>query len=205
MSKLLVVFGATGYQGGSVIRCILRDPVLSKQYKIRGVTRNLEQPAVQALQNDGVEFVAADVDDESSLVKAMQGANAVFAMTVTVYDNQTKEREIRQGKALADAAVAANVGYLIYSSLASPVNISGGKYQHADHFNSKAEVEQYIRTLPIKSAFFAPGSFMQNLKETLAPQPTGDGNYAIFNCMTPQTQLPLIDVAEVRPYFLSVL
>ncbi|RDL41243.1 NmrA family transcriptional regulator [Venustampulla echinocandica] len=205
MSKLLVVFGATGRQGGSVIKCVLSDPVLSKEYKIRGVTRDLGKPAVQALQNDGVEVVVADVDDKPSLVKAMQGAHAVFGVTVTVYDNQAKEREIRQGKALADAAVAADVEYLIFSSLAHPGSISGGKYKNVSHFESKAEVEQYIRGLPIKSAFFAPGSFMQNFKETMAPQPTGDGNFAIFNCITPQTQLPLIDIAEDTGKWVSAI
>ena len=57
MSKLLTVFGATGNQGGSVIRAILADPVLSKDFKIRAVTRDASKPSAQALAKDGVEVI----------------------------------------------------------------------------------------------------------------------------------------------------
>jgi len=195
MSKILVVFGATGQQGGSVIDCVIHDPQLSKQYKVRGVTRDLSKQAAQSLQEKGIEVVKGDFEDKESLKQAMQGAHTVFSMTATVYDGQTMERGIAEGKALADAAVAAGVEYFIWSSLPHVGKVSGGKYQHADHFDSKAEVEEYIRTLPIKSSFFAPGSFMQNFGGTMAPHPAGDGTYAISNVVTPQTQLPLIDAA----------
>ncbi|KAK9320604.1 hypothetical protein V1517DRAFT_328849 [Lipomyces orientalis] len=59
--------------------------------------------------------------------------------------------------------------------------------------DSKAEVEEYIRTLPIKSVFFARASFMQKFGSSMAPRPTGDGIYAIFSIVTSQTQMPLID------------
>jgi len=58
MSKILTVFGATGNQGGSVIRAILADPVLSKEFKIRGITRDTSKPAAQALVSKGVEVVS---------------------------------------------------------------------------------------------------------------------------------------------------
>lgn len=58
MSKLLTVFGATGAQGGSVIRAVLADDVLSKEFKIRGITRDVSKPAAQALAEKGVEVVA---------------------------------------------------------------------------------------------------------------------------------------------------
>jgi uncharacterized protein YbjT (DUF2867 family) len=57
MSKIFTVFGATGNQGGSVIRAVLADPVLSKEYKLRGVTRDVSKPAAQALSAKGVEMV----------------------------------------------------------------------------------------------------------------------------------------------------
>jgi len=195
MSKLLVVFGATGQQGGSVVNSVINDPELSKQYKVRGVTRDPSLPAAQALQNKGIEIVTGDVGDQESLKQVMQGAHTVFGLTTTVYDGQTKLREISHGKALVDVAVAAGVQYFIFSSLTHVGNISGGKYQHVDQFDSKAEVEEYIRTLPVKSAFFTPGSFMQNFGGMMAPHPTGDGSYAISNIVTPQTQFPLIEAA----------
>jgi uncharacterized protein YbjT (DUF2867 family) len=72
--------------------------------------------------------------------------------------------------------------------------MSDGKLQKLDHFDVKAEIEEYIRTLPIKSSFFAPGSFMQNFGHMMAPHPTGDGTYALSNFVKPETQLPCIDV-----------
>ncbi len=56
MSKLITVFGATGNQGGSVIKQILADAVLSKEFKIRGITRDTSKPAAQALTKQGVEL-----------------------------------------------------------------------------------------------------------------------------------------------------
>src|SRR5277367_110329 len=117
MSKLLVVFGATGQQGGSVVNSVINDPELSKQYKVRGVTRDPSLPAAQALQNKGIEIVTGDVGDQESLKQVMQGAHTVFGLTTTVYDGQTKLREISHGKALVDVAVAAGVQYFIFSSL----------------------------------------------------------------------------------------
>jgi uncharacterized protein YbjT (DUF2867 family) len=111
MSKVLVVFGATGQQGGSVVNCVINDPELSKQYKVRGVTRDPSKLAAQSLQQRGVEVVKGDADDKESLKQVMQGSHTVFAITTTVYDDQTKPREIAQGKALVDAAVAAGVEY----------------------------------------------------------------------------------------------
>lgn len=195
MTKLLVVFGATGQQGGSVIKCVLHDPELSRQYRIRAVTRDPSKPAAQALQQEGVDLVQGDVDDAASIQKALENAHTVFAVTLTVYDDQIKTREIAQGKALADVAVAAGVQYFIYSTVPYAGRISNGKYQHVDQFDSKAEVEEYIRTLPLKSSFFAPGSFMQNFRSSLAPRPVGDGTYAISSFVKPQTQIPLIEVA----------
>lgn len=196
MAKLLTVFGATGQQGGSVVEYIINDPELSKEFKVRGITRDLTKPAAQALQQKGVEIVKADADDRESLKQAMQGAHTVFGVTATIYDEKLKERELAQGKAMADAAVAAGVQYFVFSTLSNGGKMSGGKIQNLAHFDVKAEIEEYIRSLPIKSAFFAPGSFMQNFGHFMGPRPTGDGTYAIAHFVKPETQLPLIDTVD---------
>jgi len=196
MSKVLVVINATGQQGGSVVNAVLGDPQLSKEYSIRGTTRDPSQASAQALAKKGVEVVKADIDDAASLKKAFEGAHVVYANTVTVYDGRAYEHEITHGRALADAAVSAGIPYYIYSTLPNGGKNSGGKLKNMGHFDGKEEVEQYIRTLPIKSAFFAPGTFMSNFTQTMAPHPAGDGTYAIFNFVSPETKFPLIATAN---------
>lgn len=76
---LLVVLGATGNQGGSVIKHFLNQSPAT--YRLRGLTRNASAASAQALTAEGVEMVAADVDDLSSLQRAFEGADAIFAVT----------------------------------------------------------------------------------------------------------------------------
>ncbi|PNS15605.1 hypothetical protein CAC42_864 [Sphaceloma murrayae] len=195
MAKLLVVVGATGQQGRSIIQSVLEDPQLNKLYTIRGTTRNVDSNKAQALASKGIEIVQANVDDPESLRKAFSGADVVYANTVTIYDGRTREHEVEQGRALADAAVASKVPFYIWMTLPNCAKISAGKFEKNGHFDGKEEVEQYIRTLPIRSAFFSPGSFMSNFHDTTAPRPAGDGTYAWAGPARPETQLPLIDTA----------
>jgi NmrA-like family len=157
---LMVVFGATGIQGGSVISHFLS---LSPQpYNLRGITRNTESSASKALVEKGVEMVAANLDDTASLVKAFQGATAIFTVTDfwhPFYDpsNQEKakqagkditvwtyEYELQQGKNIFDAASqTSTLERLIFSALADATKWSGGKYSHVFHFISKAHAVEY--------------------------------------------------------------
>ncbi|KAH0556477.1 hypothetical protein GP486_005619 [Trichoglossum hirsutum] len=204
MSKLLVVFGATGQQGGSVVNCVINDSELSKTYKVRGVTRDPSKGAAKALKQKGVEIVKGDLDNTESLEQALCGAHTVFAVTTTDYDDRTKE--IAQGKTVADMAVAAGVQYFIFSTLPHVGINSGGKYTHCYMFDYKAIVEDYIRGLPMKSAFFAPGAFMSNFTKMMAPYPAGDGTYIISNTVTPQTEIPLLNVAaDAGKYVCAIL
>ncbi|KAF1992516.1 NAD(P)-binding protein [Aulographum hederae CBS 113979] len=199
MSKLFVVFGATGQQGGSAIDFVLNDAELSKKFKIRAITRDISKPAAKELEKKGVEVVRGDLGDLSSIKDAVKGAYSIFAVTTTynnpVYDRSKKGTEETQGKALADAAVAAGTTQLIFSSSSLVSSISSGKYVNVSQFDEKALVEVYIRTLPIKSAFFTPASFMQNLLTMAKPRPVGEGKYAMFNVCKPESKVPWIDVA----------
>lgn len=205
MSKLLVVFGATGQQGGSVVEQVLNDPELSKLYKVRGVTRDPSKPAAQALQQKGAEVVKGDPADPASLVGALKGAHTVFSITVSVLDSLDKSPELVQGKAMADAAVAAGAQYFIFSTLPSVSKTSSGKITTVEHFDLKADIEEYVRTLPIKSAFYVPAFFMQNFGGYNLPQPAGDGSFVIAGVVSPQTQLPLIDIATDTGKFVGAI
>lgn len=192
MSKLLVVFGATGQQGGSIVDFVLNDPELSKQFEIRGISRDRNSSAAKALTAKGVEVVEADSNNPESLGAAVEGAHTVFSMTFPDFKD-VKGSEVRQGKAVVDASIAAKAHYIIFSTLPNVTKLTGGKYTNVVSFDAKAEVEEYIRQQPIRSAFFAPGSFMQNYHSMMKPGKRDDGSFVIARPVSPKTQLPLID------------
>lgn len=101
--KILVVFGATGNQGGSVINSILSDPKTASEFKIRGITRDPSKPSAQALTAKGVECIAADIDSKDQMKSALQGAYAVFAVT-NYWEKMDAELEMQQGRNIADLA-----------------------------------------------------------------------------------------------------
>ena len=80
MSKILVVFGATGQQGGSVVNSVVNDPELSKEFKVRAITRDPESAASKKLA-EKAEVVKGDVTDKASIEKALIGAHTVFLVT----------------------------------------------------------------------------------------------------------------------------
>jgi uncharacterized protein YbjT (DUF2867 family) len=204
---LLVVFGATGNQGGSIAHFVLDDPELSKRYAVRAITRDTNNPKAQALAKKGAELVQADLADESSLPVALKGANFVFAVTITLYQGNTKSIETAQAKALCSEAIKQGAEYIIWSSMSHPFKISNGKLTQVVHFDVKAEIETYIRTLPIKSSFYAPGSFMQNLYTSMAPRPSwsGDGTYILPSLCNADTLLPLIDITDTGKFVGAIL
>jgi hypothetical protein len=80
--------------------------------------------------------------------------------------------------------------------MVSPRHLSNGKYSHVHLFESKYEVEQYIRKLPIKSSHFVPAHFYQNIHTQYKPKPLGDGVYGMVNFFSSETAVPYIDIAE---------
>ena len=196
MSKLLVVFGATGRQGGSVIHTVL---------KIRGFTRDPTSSKALALKQKGIDVFQADVDDEASIPPTLKGAHTIFLVTAPSYSPTWKGSEWAQVKAVAVAAVAQGASYIIFSALPHVKVLSGGKYTKVKGFDIKAEVESYIRKLPIRSAFFAPGSFMQNWLSGMKPRKSSDGDYYVERYVSPQTQLPLIDAAGDTGKFVGAI
>lgn len=193
MNNILVVFGATGQQGSSIVSYVSKE--MPNKFKIRAVTRDPSKPEAEALKQKGIEVVKADLNDNESIKQAVKGAETVFAMSTISFDEKSKS-EFEQGKTIADAAVEEKVPFLIWSTLVNAREISEGELQHVRHFDQKENVEKYIRSLPIKSSFFSPGCFMQNFQVALRPQPTGDGTYSIFNILKPNSEVPFIDTAD---------
>jgi uncharacterized protein YbjT (DUF2867 family) len=206
MSKILAVFGATGQQGGSVINYVLNDPELSQEYKIRAITRNVNSENALKLKNK-VEVVQGDVLDRTSLTIALNGAHTVFSMTTPSFGPDALDVEYNSGKTIADVAVEQGAEYIIFSTLPAVKEISGGKYTHVIPFDAKAKIEQYIRGLKIKSAFYSPASFMENFQAQtfLAPREAPDGTWLLARNTSPQTQFPLIDAVGDTGKFVGAI
>ncbi|KAF3003146.1 hypothetical protein E8E13_008783 [Curvularia kusanoi] len=204
---LLAVMGATGNQGYSVASTALTSPDLSSRYNVRAISRSTTSPKMQSLAALGASLAGADMDAPDSLPAALAGANTLFFLTTTQYQGHTREIETRQAKAVCEAALAAGVSYIIWSSMSHPSVLSGGKYKNVEHFDDKAEIEQYIRGLPVKSSFFAPASFMQNFMTMMRPRPSpeGDGTFVLSNCAYPHTRTPYIDITESGKWVGAIL
>ena len=106
-SKLVLVTGATGKQGGAVV-----EALLTRGHQVRALTRNSASPAANRLREHGVEIAVGDFTDHDSLVRAARGADAVYAMS-TPYE-QGAEKETAQGITITDAAKAAGVSQTLF-------------------------------------------------------------------------------------------
>lgn len=186
--KVLGVIGATGQQGGSVVDFVLNDAKLSAEYSIRAITRD---PAKATQLQGKVELVEGDSTDENGFATALKGVDVLFAMTPMGPPGFEAETGIK----IANAAVAAGVEYIIYSTLPDAEKTSNGKYNVA-HFDEKAKVEEHIRSLKIKSSFILPGFFMQNFEGILAPVPKDDGTLALTNVTDGEVKVPLFNVVQ---------
>lgn len=147
----VLVTGATGKQGGAVARALL-----ARGHEVRALTRDTGSEAAQLLGRRGARPVAGDFRDRAGLIAAMRGADAVFA--VTTFLEEGVDAEMQQGKALVDAALAAEVPYVVYTSVASADQKTG-----IPHFDSKYEVEKLLQSSGLSYAVVAPAYFMENL------------------------------------------
>jgi uncharacterized protein YbjT (DUF2867 family) len=151
-NKIIAVTGATGQQGGAVARKLLSDG-----WRVRALTRDVNKPAAQALAQAGAELVAGDMDSRSELDAAFQGAYGVFSVQNFWLPNVGFDGEIQQGKNVADAAEAAGIQHIVYSSVGAAHRGMGQK-----HFESKWIIEQYIQSLNLPYTILRPAAFFDN-------------------------------------------
>lgn len=166
---LITIVGVLGKQGLSAARTLLE----SGGYRLRGITRRIDSPEAKDLARQGVELISIPLDlgYKKDFLEAFRGSYGVFMMTPSIAPPQTHEVEL--GMELADAAVEAGVQHVIFSSLENVDKITGGK-KFAPHFTDKAKIEEYIRTLPIRSSFIYMAFFYTNLMEFYTPRLEGD-------------------------------
>ncbi|MFT7521073.1 MAG: hypothetical protein ACI9MC_003224 [Kiritimatiellia bacterium] len=153
MTKTVLIVGVTGGQGSAAARALLASGWL-----VRGLTRHTSSDGARSMAEQGVQLVQGDLDDSSAVAKAMAGVDAVFA--VTNWFKVGVEREVRWGKMLAQAAIDADVSHFVYASAICADQATG-----VPHFESKGEVERYLRDLPMQCTILRPGIFMEDLTD----------------------------------------
>jgi len=183
MAKIIAVVGATGAQGGGLARAILAEP--NSGFSVRAITRDPNKDNAKALAAKGAEVVSANLDDVESLKKAFAGAHGVFAVT-NFWEHFSAEKEKAQAKNIADAAKAAGVKHVIWSTLEDTRQFMSAddkrmpmlqeKYR-VPHFDAKAEANAYFSGVPatmLVTSFYWDNLFMFGL----APKKGDDGQYA---------------------------
>jgi uncharacterized protein YbjT (DUF2867 family) len=162
--KLIAVIGATGQQGGAVVRALQA----SGRFNVRALTRNPGKHRELA-----EEVVEADLDRPETLKAAFEGAHGVFLVT-NFWEEGTDEH--KQATAAVRAAKDAGVKHFIWSTLPDVETISGGKF-HVPHFTGKAKVDRIVKEAGFAyHTFVIAPFFYQNLAGSLAPQKQADGS-----------------------------
>ncbi|KAJ7123602.1 hypothetical protein C8R44DRAFT_704207 [Mycena epipterygia] len=178
-ARIVSVFGATGLQGTAVVEALLKDGTFTP----RAITRNPESEASLKLKERGIEVVKGDSGDKTSLVGALRGSEAVFAVTVPPI-TPTGSSEIIQGHNMVDAAKEVGIKFFVFSSLPGFNKLSGGKYKNVAHSDDKEAIEEYLKASGLPYASVLLGCFAENLwthpMRFLQKTPTG------FNITVPK-------------------
>lgn len=183
--KIIVVTGATGNQGGAAVAQLVADG-----WAVRALTRNPAGAEAQALAASGIEVVAGDLDDRASLDVAFARAHGVFSVQQGALGVPPVhfEDEARRGKTVADAALAAGVAHLVYSSVAGVERAAG-----VLAFAGKREIEEHIRTIGAPATILRPVAFMENYADPAFGVQTGTLTTA-FSADVPEQLIALEDI-----------
>ena len=149
IDRTVLVAGATGRQGGAVIR-----HMLPKRWRLRALTRNPSGYAAKELERQGVELVQADLEDPASLDRACRGFYGIYS--VQDFWAVGAKREVQQGKNLAAVAKKSGAQHFVYSSAGGAERNTG-----ITHWESKWEIENYIRKLSLPATILRPVAFME--------------------------------------------
>lgn len=179
--KTIAVLGSTGSQGGGLARAILADA--GGGFACRAITRDPSKDKAKGLASQGAEVVQADIDDVESLKKAFAGAYGVYAVT-NFWEHFSGEKEKEQAKNIAEAAKAAGVKHVVWSTLEDTRKLMSAddarmpmlqeKYR-VPHFDAKAEADAHFSGLPLTrlvTSFYWDNLYLFGI----APQKGDDGS-----------------------------
>lgn len=186
MKKIIAVLGATGSQGGGLVRAILSDQ--NSEFSVRAVTRNSQSEKARELADLGAEVIEADLDDPQSLAKAFEGAYAAYLVTF-FWEHFSPEKEMAEAKALAQAVKDAGVKHVIWSTLEDTrkfvplendrMPTLQGKYK-VPHFDAKGESNHFFTDLQVPVTLLHTSFYWDNfINFGMAPKKGPDGNLAI--------------------------
>src|SRR5262245_20031532 len=195
--KIIAVVGATGTQGGGLCQAVLADP--DGGFALRAITRKPEKDQAKALAAKGAQVAKADLDDIESLKKAFSGAYGVYCVT-NFWEHFSGEKEKAQAKNMADAAKAAGVKHVVWSTLEDTRKLMEPsdkrmpflqeKYR-VPHFDAKAESNAYFSGLPV--TYLVTSFYWDNLYMFgLAPKKGDDG---VFSWTFPMGNSKLAGIA----------
>ena len=201
--KIIAVVGATGAQGGGLVRAILDDP--SGGFGARAITRNVNSDQARALADRGAEVVAADIDDEASLVAALQGAYGAFFVTF-FWAHFSPEKEKAEARILAQAAKATHLQHVIWSTLEDTrqwiplldtrMPTLMGEYK-VPHFDAKGESNQVFIEMGVPTTFMYTSFYWDNLIHFgMGPKKGPDGRLA-FTLPMGDKKLPGIAAEDI--------
>ncbi len=208
--KIIAVVGATGAQGGGMVRAILADK--SQEFTARALTRHPDGDKGKALQKAGAEVVAAELDDPKSLQQAFAGAYGVFGVT-NFWEHFSAEKEVAQAANIAEAAKQAGVQHVIWSTLEDTrkwVPLSddrmptlAGKYK-VPHFDGKGEADDVFRRAGVPTTFLQTSFYWDNfIYFGAGPQRTPDGALALMYPMDDK-RLPGIAAEDIGKIALGI-
>ncbi len=167
--KIIAVVGATGAQGGGLVRAILADP--QGGFTARAITRDPNSEAAKALAAAGAEVVAGDVDDVESLTRAFEGAYGAYCVTF-FWNHFSPEKEGQSAQNMATAAKAAGLQHVIWSTLEDTrhwmpkgdnrMPTLMGKYK-VPHFDAKGESDHFFTDAGVPTTFLLASFYWDNL------------------------------------------
>lgn len=208
--KIIAVVGATGMQGGGLVRAIVNDP--DKTFIARALTRDVNSANAKALAALGVEVVSADLDDAAGLRRAFTGAYGVFCLT-NFWEHLSPEKEYAQAKSQAEAAKEAGVRHVIWSTLEDTrqwVPLSDdrmptlmGRYK-VPHFDAKGEADREFNKLGLPVTFLLTSFYWDNLIFFgMGPKKGPDGSL-LFTLPMGDGKLPGIAVEDIGKCALGI-
>ena len=185
-NKIIAVMGATGAQGGGLVRAILDDP--QGGFTVRAITRDVNSDKARKLAQAGAEVVAADLDDKESVKRAFEGAHGAYCVTF-FWEHFSPDKEIAHAKTMAQAAKAADVKHTIWSTFEDTrhwVPLSDNrmptlmeKYK-VPHFDSKAEADSFFNEFGVPVTFLRTSFYWDNMIYFgMGPKKGPDGKLAI--------------------------